>query len=401
MRNIFKSIIAVVFATVILTACTDTEDLAVAIAPTDGSFLITPRVSNVVLNKIDAETEMAIAFLWEKQSYGVDTPVTYTLEMDTNDGDFSDPDEFIITTNEKIFTHAALNYLALKFNLVPNIEGGLKVRLKTNLSYGALPSYSNIETITVTPYETLNLKYPMPAELYLQGDAVPSNWGYPIPDAQKMTQIDNHRFGLIATFIGGKKYAAITSPTSWSDPAYKAKDYQQEAMGGAFIPSGSATEPQWGGNDINSPETTGVYKIIFDYTSGEYTVTPEPSILTPPTDLYIIGDATPLGWAANVDTTQKFTKINDHTFEITLNLTDDGAFAFITTTTYSDPAYKAKTDSQDASGGNFIASGATTTTAWGGSDLLAPRSGSYTITGNFKAGTYTLKPLLSFKLFDV
>ena len=392
MKNIFKSIITVVFAAVILTACTDTEDLAVAIAPTDGSFLITPSVSNVVLNKIDAETEMAVAFIWEKQSYGVDTPVTYTLEMDTDNGDFLEPNEFIITTNEKTFTHAALNYLALEFNLVPNIEGLLKVRLKTNLSYGALPSYSNIETITVTPYETLNLKYPIPAELYLQGDAVLSNWGFPIPDAQKMTQIDNHRFGLIATLIGGKKYAAITSSSSWSDPAYKAKDDQQQAMGGAFIPSGSATDPQWGGSDINSPETTGVYKIIFDYTSGEYTVTPEPSILTPPTDLYIIGDATPMGWAANVDATQKFTKINDDTFEITLNLTDGGAFVFITTTSYSDPAYKAKTDSQDASGGNFIASGATTTPAWGGSDIIAPRSGSYTITVNFKSGTYILKP---------
>jgi hypothetical protein len=130
MKNIFKSIITVVFATVILTACTDTEDLAVAIAPTDGSFLITPSVSNVVLNKIDAETEMAVAFIWEKQSYGVDTPVTYTLEMDVDNGDFLEPNEFVITTNEKTFTHAALNYLALEFKLVPNIEGLLKVRLK-------------------------------------------------------------------------------------------------------------------------------------------------------------------------------------------------------------------------------------------------------------------------------
>lgn len=392
MKNIFKIIITVVFATVILKACTDTEDLAVAIAPADGSFLITPSVSNVVLNKIDAETEMAIAFLWENQSYGVDTPVTYTLEMDTNDGDFSNPDEFIITTNEKIFTHAALNYLALKFNLIPNIEGGLKVRLKTNLSYGALPSYSNIETITVTPYETLNLKYPMPAELYLQGDAVPSNWGTPVPDSQKMTQIDNHRFGLITNLVGGKNYAAISIPSTWSDPAYVAIDSDQPAEGGDFRPAGSMTEPQWGGNPYSSPASTGVYKIIIDFTSGKYTVTPEPSVLTPPTDLYVIGDATPLGWAANVDATQKFTKINDHTFELTLNLTDGGAFAFITTTAYSDPAYKAKTASQDASGGDFIASGSATTPAWGGSDIVAPSSGSYTITVNFKSGTYLLKP---------
>lgn len=391
MKNIFK-LITVVLLTTTLNSCTDNEILPVAIVPADGSFLITSSADNVVLNKVDAETQIAITFNWEKQSYGINTPVTYTLEMDVQDGDFSNSETFAITGNEKTFTHSELNYLALKFNLVPDVGGQIKVRLKTNLRYGALSSYSNIESISVTPFETLNLKYPMPAELYLQGDAVPSNWGIPIPDSQKMAQIDNHRFGLITSLIGGKNYAVISTPTTWSDPAYVAIDAEQPSSGGDFRPAGSMTVPQWGGSPMSSPASTGIYKVILDFTSGQYTVTPEPSILSAPADLYIIGDATPLGWAANVNATQKFIKINEYTFEISIELTGGGAFAFITATAYSNPAYKAKSANQDTKGGDFIASGSATTPAWGGNDIIAPTSGTYTITVNFKSGTYILKP---------
>ena len=392
MKNIFIIILIIVTATMSLSSCSDSESLYVASSPENGSFEIISSAASIVLNETNAETETAITFSWEIPSYGVDTPVTYTLEMDLNNGDFSTPRTFTVSDNEISFTHADLNFYALDFGLAPSIEGEIKLRLKTSLKYNALQSYSNLVTLAVTPYDTLTLLYGMPSELYLQGNAVPSNWGIPIPDSQKMTQIDNHRFGLITELVGAKNYAAISTPTTWSDPAYVGIDDQQPASEGDFRPAGSTTVPQWGGSPMSSPLNTGIYKVILDFTSGKYTATPEPSILTPPTDLHIIGDATPLGWAANVDDTQKFTKINDYTFEITIPLTGGGVFAFITATAYSDPAYKAKTASQDASGGDFIASGSATTPAWGGNDIAAPTSGTYTIEVNFKSGTYILKP---------
>jgi hypothetical protein len=206
-----------------------------------------------------------------------------------------------------------------------------------------------------------------------------------------MVQIDDHRFGLLTELVGNKSFAAISAPATWSDPAYVAIDDQQGSSEGEFRPAGSQTVPQWGGNPISSPSTTGIYKVIFDFTIGRYSVTSAPSLLTPPQDLYIIGDATPLGWAANVDDTQKFTKLNDYTFEITIPLTQGGALAFITATSYSDPAYKTNTASQDAEGGDIIASGSATNPAWGGNDIIAPTSDNYTITVNFKSGTYILR----------
>lgn len=387
MKNIFKIITAVVFATITLNSCTDNEVGAVAMAPTDGSFFITPNVTNVVLNKVDAEKQTAITFNWDKQFYGVNTPVTYTFEMDSNGGDFSAPVNFVLTTNQKSFTHADLNYYALVFKLVPNVQGQIKVRLKINLSYGALPSYSNVETIKVTPFETLNLKYPMPAQLYLQGDAVPSNWGTPVTDIQKMIQIDNHRFGLIIALTGGKNFAIISSPTNWSDPAYVTLDNNANPQSsGTFEPRGSTTIPAWGGTPIKSPAVSGVYQVILDFTEGTYTITPA-YLITSPGELYLIGDATTNGWAAPGNA-QKFTKIDDYTFTLTTTL-KAGKFAFINAnSTWSDPAYLGRTNSEPSLGGNIIPSGAAN--SWAGYNITAPNPGTYTITVNFKSGTYIL-----------
>jgi hypothetical protein len=392
MKNLFKSILTLVLVLVVFNSCTDDETLPVAIAPEDSSFILNSSIVDVVLNEIDADTETVATLNWDTPYYGVNTPVTQILEMALNDSDFSDARTFSVSGNQKSFTHADMNFYALEFNIAPGTEGQIKFRLKASLRYDSWESYSNVVTMVVTPFDTLTLLYDMPSELYLQGDAVPSNWGIPVPDSQKMTQIDDHRFGLITELISGKNYAGISAPSTWSDPAYVATDDQQAPMEGDFRPAGSTTVPPWGGNPMSSPSTTGVYKVIFDFTSGKYSATPEPSILNPPTDLYIIGDATPLGWAANVDDTQKFNIINDHTFEITIDLIEGGAFAFITTTAYSDPAYKAKTAAQDLTGGGFIASGSATTPAWSGNDIIAPSSGSYTITVNFKSGTYLLNP---------
>ncbi|GAA4813026.1 SusE domain-containing protein [Litoribaculum gwangyangense] len=391
MKIIHKYIVAIALVSIFV-SCTDSENLYSAKAPENGSFEITSSVTNVILNETDAETETALTLSWNNPSYGVDTPVTYTLEMDLNDNDFSSPRTFSVTGNERVFTHADLNYYALEFGIAPNIEGQIKVRLKTSLKYGALQSYSNSVSVALTPYDTLNLLYEMPAELYLQGDAVPSNWGTPLPESQKMSQIDDHRFGLITQLVGGKSYAFISTPTTWSDPAYVALESGQSAFEGDFRPAGSMTVPQWGGSPLSSPSTTGIYKIIIDFTTGKYSVTSTPSLLPPPTDLYIIGDATPLGWAANVDATQKFTKISDYVFEITIPLTSGGAFTFITATSYSDPAYKTNTNIQDGSGGDIIASGSATNPAWGGDNIIAPSTGTFTIRVDFKSGTYLLIP---------
>jgi hypothetical protein len=313
--------------------------------------------------------------------------------MDSVNGDFSTPIEDLISTNtfQIAFTDSVMNFRALKLNLKPFVPGQIKVRLKANMAYGNLPAYTTVVPITVTPYDD-GLMYKMPVALYIQGDAVASNGAYPIPESQKMAQIDNHRFALLVSLTGGKTFHFNESDASASDPIYKAATSSEPLAGGNFIPSGSQTDPPNGGSDISSPSTTGIYKVIVDFKKGTYSVTKEPALIPTPANLYIQGDAVASNWGYPVPAAQKFTKVDANSFVLTIPLIGGKKYAFITSeTAWGDPAYKAATNAEPVMGGNFIAAGSMTVPAWGGSDIIAPAaSGTYIITVNFKSGTYVL-----------
>ncbi len=388
MKKFFKILFSIVLILVTASSCSDDTLKSVAEPPAEGKFLLTNSTSEIVLDKKDADKNIAVTLNWDNKSwYGIDTPMTYTMQMDNSDGEFISPQEIAITAGSNLsLTHAELNAKAFALELAPAVASKIKVRLKANLKYGALPIYSNVSTLTITPYSTLILKYPMPAELYLQGDAVPSNWGTPVTDIQKMVQIDDHRFGLIVALTGGKNFAAISTASTWSDPAFVTMEANANPQSsGTFEPRGSATN--WGGNPIKSPAASGVYQVILDFTTGIYSITP--AVLMPsPAELYIIGDATNNGWVAPGNT-QKFTKVDNYTFTLTTAL-KAGKYAFLNANaTWSTPAYLGKTDSEPLLGGNLTLNQAPN---WAGSSITAPNPRNYTITVNFKSGTYVLKP---------
>ena len=388
MKKFFKIIFAIVLIMVSAYSCSDDSLQSVAEPPAEGKFLLTNSTSEIVLESKNADKNIAVTFNWDNKSwYGVDTPLTYTVQMDKGDGEFVSPQEIAIASGNNIsLTHADLNAKAFALELTPEVASKMKVRLKANLRYGAVPIYSNVSTLTVTPFSTLILKYPMPAELYLQGDALPSNWGTPVTDIQKMAQIDDHRFGLIVALTGGKSFAVITAASTWSDPAYVTLDTNTNPQSsGTFEPRGSATN--WGGSPIKSPTASGVYQVILDFTTGIYTITPA-VLMTSPAELYIIGDATTNGWNAPGNA-QKFTKVDNNTFTLTTAL-KAGKYAFLNANaTWSTPAYLGKTDAEPPLAGNLTLNQAPN---WAGSSITAPNLGNYTITVNFKSGTYVLKP---------
>jgi len=393
MKKIIFNLSAFILGLIFITSCTDNDPKYVASTPSE--FKANSSLDSIVLHQAGAGAHTAVTFKWDSLIYNVSTPVTFTIQLDTLNGNFSNPIEEEVSTNkyEASYSDSILNLRALKLQLKPGQVNKIKVRLKSNLQYNAMVAYSNVITLNVTPYSGIVLKYPMPLALYLQGGAVESNWGYPIPDAQKMVQVDEQRFALLVSLIGGGSFDFITSSTAWSDPAYKALTSSESSAAGNFIPSGSTTTPQWGGSDITGPTTSGAYKVVADFSTGTYSVTAAPSILTAPSDLYIVGDATPLAWAAP-DATQKFTKVDENTFKITIHLTGGKNYAFITAAlAWTDPAYVlpigSAADSYTTSG-DIIESG--TVNSWGGVNMKSPASsGNYIITVNFKSGTYNIK----------
>jgi hypothetical protein len=71
-------------------------------------------------------------------------------------------------------------------------------------------------------------------------------------------------------------------------------------------------------DNFPGPATSGWYKIVVDFQNGKFAVTPYTS--TMPTNLFIVGDATPGGWNNPVPVpSQQLTRVNSSTWEITLN----------------------------------------------------------------------------------
>ncbi len=275
MKNSLKFFMGILLTSVLLNSCTDSESSNIAIPPIDGELLINPTSTKIVLSKANKD-QTAIGFSWDVSDYGVSTPLQYTLEIDAENGDFSDPETEVTESTTLSLTHAKLNAIALSKDLNVNVESNIKVRLKTSLNYGALPSYSKVETIIVTPYEDLFFPLPLSGVLYLQGDAVPSNWGYPVPANQKLTRIPNKAiFTITRELIGNRNFAFISSNMSWGNPAYVGLVANQPATGGSFTENGSHTSPPWIGTPIKSPPLTGIYEITIDFVTGKYTVTPK------------------------------------------------------------------------------------------------------------------------------
>ena len=104
-----------------------------------------------------------------------------------------------------------------------------------------------------------------------------------------------------------------------------------------------------------------------------------------PTSLFIIGDATPLGWNNNsgLSPTQQFTQVSLTDFQITVPLTATGSYLFLPE---DQGLWTHKYGGTSATGGSILYDGAVP-----GSNTPAPAvTGNYLIDVDFAAGKYTV-----------
>lgn len=389
MKNTLIYLLVLHVITFIMIGCDDSDRSQILRLPSEDEFNLKSDSEIILLDK-DNPNKDAFTLSWDNLIYGTSTPVTYTVQLDSINGDFSTAIENVVSAGiqKYVYTDSTLNTKALKLNLKPNIASPLKIRLKSNLAFGKMVAYSKPITITVTPYSILSLLYPMPEVLYLQGDALPSNWAYPIPDEQKMIILDEKTFGIVINMNGGKEFNLLTDNNAWTDPSYRAKTADEPLGNGDFAPFGSATN--WGGFGIRTPNETAPYRLFVDFETGKYTLTASKTIENVPDVLYVQGDAVSSNWEYPIPATQKFEKINEHMFRLKIALIGGKKIDFISSATaWTDPAYKAAS-AEEPNMGLMVASGSQTNPAWGGNDIIIPETGNYTITVNFATGSYLI-----------
>ena len=74
----------------------------------------------------------------------------------------------------------------------------LEFRIKANLTNNTAVLYSNVIKMSIKPF--LDVKYPVPANLYITGSATPASWqcgcGEPELLSQKFTKVNAFTFKL-------------------------------------------------------------------------------------------------------------------------------------------------------------------------------------------------------------
>ncbi|SDC85340.1 SusE domain-containing protein [Niabella drilacis] len=215
------------------------------------------------------KTNDAIRFNWTNPDYQFNTgissqDVTYTLQVDTAGQGFKGRVSERAVTNDlaTTLTVAELNKMVLDLGVAPETERVVEFRIKSTIS-GTAALYSNVVPVKTTPYA--DVKYPVPAKLFIVGNATPGGWNNPVPADQQFTLADATNFEITIPLTAGGSYLFIPVNGSWG------AKYGADGDSGSNNPAGDNFKPE--GGDMIAPSVSGTYKITVDFKTGKFTVT--------------------------------------------------------------------------------------------------------------------------------
>ncbi len=274
---------------------------------------LTATESNIVLME-SREANTAIIFNWTKPSFNFNGSFKYTLQFAQAGTNFASPvNESAGTDLTKVYTEKAFNALILSLGIAPGTEGNIDIRIQAVLNDSIEALYSNVTSITVTPYTTDQF-------LYVPGAY--QGWDPASADIIRSIEKNNKYEGYIYFPDAASIEFKVTDAPDWDHVVYG------DSSGGA---SGKITI---GGDNFTVP-APGYYKINVDLVNNTWTATQ--------TNWGLIGSATPNGWDSDQDLVYDPTA---KTWSITLdlivgeikfranddwalNLGDDGANGFL------------------------------------------------------------------------
>lgn len=312
-------------------------------------------------------TSNAISFDWNASAYGSNT-INYALQMDTAGGKFTNPQMFKYGTNlNASIIQNDLNTAIINAGVLGGSTKNMEFRVVSYLGtdYSNPLVYSDTVNINITTYA------PVPPNLYIVGDATPGGWSNPVPPSQQFTKVDDYSYSITIGLTAGKSYLFLPVNGKW-DHKYGGTS----ATGGTLLADGAVP-----GSNTPAPSVSGVYKIVVNFQTNTYTLTK----IEVPSNLYIVGDATPGGWSNPVAVPdQQFSAIDNVTYAIVIHLEAGKSYLFLPV----NGDWGHKYGGSDAGGGTLLADGAVP-----GSNTPAPAtSGLYRIVVNFSTNTYTVSP---------
>ena len=221
---------------------------------------------NLTLSE-DNGTNEILTLTWSDPDYGFDAAALYSVQMDVQGGDFSNPQIISVGSSlEKTFTVEELNSKLLSLSMTPAEEGVAIIRIKATLSeYQEI--FSNTVNLNVTPYSSL---LDLSTNLGVVGSATPGGWGNEnIPDLQFYTTSMTDVYVAYVSLRDGE--IKFRNNNDWSE------NWGDDGIDGTLDSYGA-----------NIPVSAGSYKIEVNFSNMTYTM-----------EAYswgLVGSATPNQW---------------------------------------------------------------------------------------------------------
>lgn len=171
--------------------------------------------------------------------------------------------------------------------------------------------FSNVVPFTFRAYKIPpKVALPVTGRLYLVGGATQGSWRNPVPvPTQEFARLDETTFAGVFNLKGGEQYLALPLNGNWDNK------FSVQSTGLAGLEKGGDFGFNLSGN-FPGPVADGIYKIIFDFQAGKFTVTPFTQVHGLPTTLVVVGGASPWGWNNSTDNPQKFIQLNAAEWQI-------------------------------------------------------------------------------------
>ena len=265
-NNMKKLILRLTYIATLFTlfqACDDVE----RVYYNDSAETILSLSDNDLVLSEDSAVNEILTLTWTDPDYGFDAAALYSIQIDVQGGDFSNPQIISVGGSlDKTFTVEELNAKLLSLSMAPNEEGVASFRVKATLSqYQEI--FSNTVNLNVTPYSSL---LDLSTSLGVVGSATPGGWGNEnIPDLEFYSTSTTNVYVAYVTLRDGE--IKFRNNNDWSE------NWGDDGNDGTLDPYGA-----------NIAVTAGTYKIEANFSSMTYTM-----------EEYswgIVGSATPNQW---------------------------------------------------------------------------------------------------------